>query len=89
MSSTISRSISLSRHTLRQLKFVIPGGAITYYLGTHEVFWRMVNGIGWDGWGRCVTMIPPFVYYGVLIFATPASGWKYSEPRQLLRWHLD
>lgn len=54
MPSTPSRSVSLSRHTLRQLKFVIPGGAITYYLGTHEVFWRMVSGIGREGWGRCV-----------------------------------
>ena len=54
MSSTPSQSISLSRHTLRQLKFVIPGGAITYYLGTHEVFWKMINGMGREGWGRCV-----------------------------------
>jgi hypothetical protein len=54
MSSTQCQSVSLSRHTLRQLKFVIPGGAITYYLGTHEVFWRMVNDMSWEGWGRCV-----------------------------------
>jgi len=52
MSSTPSRSVSLSRHTLRQLKFVIPGGAITYYLGTHKVFWRMVTDMSWDGWAR-------------------------------------
>ena len=49
---TSGQPVSLSRHTLRQLKFVIPGGAVTYYLGTYEVFWRMVNGMGWDGWGR-------------------------------------
>src|ERR1700683_1410003 len=54
-----SRSVSLSRHTLRQLKFVIPGGAITYYLGTHEVFWKMVNDMSWEGWGRCVKIFLP------------------------------
>lgn len=58
-----SASVSLSSHTLRQLKFVIPGALITYYLGTHHVFWDMVNGIGWDGWARYtefLSIISPF-----------------------------
>lgn len=54
MPSTRKPPVSLSRHTLRQLKFVIPGAGVTYYLGTHEIFWGLVNDIGWDGWGRYV-----------------------------------
>ena len=54
MSSTLSRSLSLSPHTLRQLKFVLPGGAVTYYLQTHAVLWRMVNDSGWEGGARFV-----------------------------------
>lgn len=46
---------SLSRHTLNQLKFVIPGGVVTYYLGAHEQFWRLVRDRGREGWARCET----------------------------------
>lgn len=56
-----SGPVSLSRHTLRQLKFVIPGGAITYYLGTHGVFWGLINEIGWESWAGCVNYVPLFV----------------------------
>ncbi|CAL1716750.1 unnamed protein product [Somion occarium] len=34
---------SLSRHTLRQLKFILPGGLITYYLNTHQEFLRIYD----------------------------------------------
>jgi len=44
--------MTLSRHTLSQLKFVLPGAAITYYLGTHEVFWNLVSEVGRNGWAR-------------------------------------
>ncbi|EGN99268.1 hypothetical protein SERLA73DRAFT_73804 [Serpula lacrymans var. lacrymans S7.3] len=42
---------SLSTHTLRQLKFVIPGTAITYYLDTYHVFLSLLTNNGSDGWG--------------------------------------
>lgn len=54
MPAASSPPLSVSQHTLRQLKFVIPGGAITYYLRTYDVFWRILEGELGDGWGRCV-----------------------------------
>ncbi|OSX57747.1 hypothetical protein POSPLADRAFT_1041611 [Postia placenta MAD-698-R-SB12] len=48
---------SLSHHTLRQLKFILPGGLTTYYLNSHAIFWRVVRGdTGTDGWGRFVAL---------------------------------
>ncbi|PCH42147.1 hypothetical protein WOLCODRAFT_132222 [Wolfiporia cocos MD-104 SS10] len=48
---------SLSRHTLRQLKFILPGGLITYYLNSHIVFWNIVNGdVSVASWGRLVAL---------------------------------
>ncbi|KAH9838239.1 uncharacterized protein C8Q71DRAFT_750134 [Rhodofomes roseus] len=45
--------MSVSRHTLKQLKFILPGGLITYYLDSHAAFWRVVNAdADIDGWGR-------------------------------------
>ena len=50
--------MSLSRHTLKQLKFILPGGLITYYLGSHVAFWRLVKGqAGADSWARYVLII--------------------------------
>lgn len=46
--------MSFSRHTLKQLKFVLPGGLITYYLDSYNVLLRILNGeAGKDGWSRC------------------------------------
>ncbi|GJE88755.1 hypothetical protein PsYK624_048380 [Phanerochaete sordida] len=39
-----SAVVSVSRHTFRQLKFIVPGGLITFYLRTHHAFWSLVNG---------------------------------------------
>jgi len=43
-----------SRHTLRQLKFIVPGGLICLYLGIHEEFWQIVGSVERSpaGWGR-------------------------------------
>ncbi|GLB40449.1 hypothetical protein LshimejAT787_0803200 [Lyophyllum shimeji] len=38
------------QHTLRQLKLAVPGGAITYYLGTCHEFWRITQVAG--SWGQ-------------------------------------
>jgi len=46
--SKASRSCAhLSSHTLKQLKFVLPGGVVTYVLGTLARFWRLVESNGW------------------------------------------
>ncbi|EPS94485.1 hypothetical protein FOMPIDRAFT_1038833 [Fomitopsis schrenkii] len=45
--------MSVSRHTLKQLKFILPGGLITYYLGSHAALWRIVNSEEQiTGWSR-------------------------------------
>ncbi|KAH9949912.1 hypothetical protein B0H21DRAFT_687617 [Amylocystis lapponica] len=49
--------MSLSRHTLRQLKFILPGGVVTYFLGTHVALWRLVRGqVAVDGWARIAAL---------------------------------
>ena len=46
--SKASRSCAhLSSHTLKQLKFVLPGGLVTYLFGTLTRFWRLVEDRGW------------------------------------------
>ncbi|KIP08210.1 hypothetical protein PHLGIDRAFT_88466 [Phlebiopsis gigantea 11061_1 CR5-6] len=40
----MSALVSVSRHTLRQLKFIVPGGLVTFALHTHQAFWRIVTG---------------------------------------------
>lgn len=42
-----------SQHVMRQLKLVIPGAAISYYLRTIQEFRRIAEG-GVGGWSRCV-----------------------------------
>ncbi len=51
----MSSLVSFSRHTLKQLKFVLPGGIVSYYLDSHNVLLRILSGEdGAQGWGRCV-----------------------------------
>ncbi|TFK72884.1 hypothetical protein BDN72DRAFT_266573 [Pluteus cervinus] len=45
-----------AQHVLRQLKLVIPGGAITYYLGTIHHFLDIVSTQS-DSWGSTVARI--------------------------------
>ena len=46
----------VSRHTLKQLKFVLPGGLVTYALGTLA---RLGALLGEDrGWARYVALLP-------------------------------
>lgn len=47
------QTVPAAQHTLRQLKLVVPGGAITYYLKTLHEFWRIAQGEG-GSWGRFV-----------------------------------
>lgn len=35
-----------SQHALRQLKLLVPGAAMTYYLGTLDEFWDILRGSG-------------------------------------------
>ncbi|KAI0749600.1 hypothetical protein C8Q80DRAFT_1162851 [Daedaleopsis nitida] len=49
----MSSLVSFSRHTLKQLKFVLPGGLVTYYLDSHNVLLSILKGDdGVQGWGR-------------------------------------
>ncbi|RDX42135.1 hypothetical protein K466DRAFT_575159 [Polyporus arcularius HHB13444] len=49
----MSSLVSFSRHTLKQLKFVLPGGIVSYYLDSHNVLLRILSGEdGAQGWGR-------------------------------------
>ncbi|KAH7908454.1 hypothetical protein BJ138DRAFT_1068801 [Hygrophoropsis aurantiaca] len=52
---TIHRK-SFSTHTLRQLKFVVPGAAITYYFNTHRVFLGVLWSQKSDSWGRALAL---------------------------------
>ncbi|KAI8982727.1 hypothetical protein BD414DRAFT_419030 [Trametes punicea] len=47
--------IRFSRHTLKQLKFVLPGGLLTYYFDSYNVFLRIFRGE--NEWGRIATRI--------------------------------
>ncbi|KAG5720220.1 hypothetical protein E4T56_gene3331 [Termitomyces sp. T112] len=58
-----------AQHAIRQLKLVLPGGVITYYLGTLHEFWRVTQFK--DSWGRTaafgalvlgITTIMLFIY---------------------------
>jgi len=40
------RRVPWMQHTLRQLKLVLPGTFITYYLGTLHNFWTILQGAG-------------------------------------------
>lgn len=46
----------LSLHTLRQLKFILPGAAVTYYLQSHLVFYHVFEDNG--TWGKYVYVQP-------------------------------
>ncbi|KAH7884727.1 hypothetical protein F5I97DRAFT_1891546 [Phlebopus sp. FC_14] len=43
---------SVSTHTLRQLKFIVPGAVITYLFKTHRVFLALLTNQRPDGWAR-------------------------------------
>jgi len=49
-SSSGHRFIRLSRHTQKQLKFLLPGGCVTYAFGTTAKFWQLVETD--QGWAR-------------------------------------
>ncbi|OBZ72096.1 hypothetical protein A0H81_07861 [Grifola frondosa] len=60
-SDSATALVSLSRHTLRQLKFVLPGGLITYYLNSHVAFWRIATGeADSDGWAQVTALAALF-----------------------------
>ncbi|KAG0706812.1 hypothetical protein DFH29DRAFT_900155 [Suillus ampliporus] len=43
---------SISNHTVRQLKFIIPGAVITYAFNTHRVFLELLTRQDVEGLGR-------------------------------------
>jgi hypothetical protein len=58
-----SRSTLYSQHTLRQLKLIVPGVVITYFLGTLHELWGVYHGqVG--SWPRSAALI--FLANGVI-----------------------
>ncbi|KAH0585125.1 hypothetical protein H2248_008384 [Termitomyces sp. 'cryptogamus'] len=53
-----------AQHAIRQLKLVLPGGVITYYLGTLHEFWRVTQFK--DSWGRTAA-------FGALVLGSGAQ----------------
>ncbi|KDR76188.1 hypothetical protein GALMADRAFT_247417 [Galerina marginata CBS 339.88] len=53
---TTTRHVPWTKHAVRQVKLVVPGAAVTYYLGTLDDFWKILHGSGgswawFTGWG--------------------------------------
>ncbi|PPQ66559.1 hypothetical protein CVT24_007124 [Panaeolus cyanescens] len=64
------KHVPWTTHTIRQLKLVLPGWAITYYLGTLHNFWYILQGNG-GSWaqtaalassGLGITTVALFIY---------------------------
>ena len=67
----MSSLVSLSRHTLKQLKFVLPGAALSYYFDSHNRLLRLLApDPGSDSWAPCVLFLLPFRFP---ISAVPAA----------------
>jgi len=49
-SSGAAQAVPLSQHTFRQLKFILPGGLLTYWLGSVNEFMLLTQ--GGKGWAR-------------------------------------
>ena len=56
---TVTRQVPWIDHTLRQLKLLVPGAVVTYYLGTVNDFLAVLYGQGGQ-WGQCVIPSLPF-----------------------------
>ena len=54
--NTSTRSLQWSQHVLRQLKLLVPGAAMTYYLRTLDEFWDILHGNG----GSLAQSVPTF-----------------------------
>ncbi|KAF7794818.1 hypothetical protein EIP86_005960 [Pleurotus ostreatoroseus] len=46
--------VSLSRHTLSQLKFIVPGALCTWYFDSHHEFWSLVTTA--HGWVHTIAL---------------------------------
>ncbi|KIJ14329.1 hypothetical protein PAXINDRAFT_135380 [Paxillus involutus ATCC 200175] len=54
---TSSRLHALSRHTQSQLKFILPGIAVTYLFNTHRVFLSLLTSPNPDDWSRSAALL--------------------------------
>jgi len=68
-SGKTSRSCAhLSRHTLKQLKFVLPGGLVTYALGTLARFWKLVESNGWAKMSAWTSLMCGLATVGLFLY---------------------
>ncbi|EJD06585.1 uncharacterized protein FOMMEDRAFT_17095 [Fomitiporia mediterranea MF3/22] len=73
--------LNLSRHTLKQLKFVLPGGAVTYLLGTLARFWQLVEEE--TGWARVyarTTLVCGLLTVGLFLYILLVPWLKGAQP---------
>ena len=75
------RRVPWATHALRQLKLVLPGALITYYLGTFHDFWSILQGTSGGALARCVGSM----FYAVIsrinlsfVRCDRFSGWAAS-----------
>ncbi|TFK40347.1 hypothetical protein BDQ12DRAFT_680790 [Crucibulum laeve] len=54
-SSPSPKRVPWKENAFRQLKLVVPGALLTYYLGTLHEFWSIVIGLG-GSWGRTIAL---------------------------------
>lgn len=50
----VMRHVPWTQHTFRQLKLLLPGAAVTYYLHTLDEFWDVLHGSG-GSWAQSVS----------------------------------
>lgn len=50
----VMRHVPWAQHTFRQLKLLVPGAAVTYYLHTLDEFWDVLHGSG-GSWAQSVS----------------------------------
>ncbi|KAF8227310.1 hypothetical protein L208DRAFT_1424844 [Tricholoma matsutake] len=89
--STRPIPVSTTQHAIRQLKLVVPGGAITYYLGTFQEFWWIVQGANGSlgrtaalgALGHGLTTVALFIYLLMSPWITGVEpnyrSWKESD----------
>lgn len=74
---------SVSRHTLRQLKFIIPGAFITYIFDTHRVFLGLLNSPEPNDWARTsavLSLVFGSVVVGLFLYVLLVPWIRGIEP---------
>ncbi|KAI9566780.1 hypothetical protein HD554DRAFT_2024768 [Boletus coccyginus] len=89
---TSPRLRALSRHTLRQLKFIIPGATVTFLLNTHHILFGLLStpNASPGDWSRTVALLASCLgglvvllfFYVLLVHWFRGVGADYRSWRQ-------